>query len=168
MSYTSLKFLKNDKQENETVANKDEPEGADSEKKESFESLMARVDAIRNTGTWTGKSLEQNVRMIDDAYAPTCNEKRFYEYLYCQVYRKGSQATHSSFGGLAKSVEINKVIIDDAPLLKFKASQPQLIFSCFHSLIVFLSSARFLASIVDREDVEEYYQDITRYIISEK
>lgn len=122
----------------------------------------------RSAATWTGKPLEQNVKLVDEAYAPTCNEEHFYEYLYCQVYRKGSQAAHSSFGGLAKSVEVNRVMIDDVPLLKFKASQPHLIFSCFHSLLVFLSSARFLGYIAGRKDVEDYFQKTARYIVSEE
>ncbi len=51
----------------------------------------------RSTSTWTGKSLEHNVKLVDSTYLPTCNEEHFYEYLYCQVYRKGSRAVHSSF-----------------------------------------------------------------------
>jgi len=122
----------------------------------------------RSTSTWTGKSLEHNVKLVDKAYAPTCDEKHFYEYLYCQVYRKGSQATHSSFGGLAKGVDTEKVIIHGAPLLKFKANEAHLIFSCFHSLLVFLSSARFLGYLADKKETEDYFQKIASYVIWEE
>ena len=122
----------------------------------------------RNISTWTGKSLEQNVKFVDKAYAPTCDEKHFYEYLYCQVYRKGSQATHSSFGGLAKGVDTEKVTIHGIPLIRFKASEAHLIFSCFHSLLVFLSSVRFLGYVTDRKETEDYFHKMASYIISEE
>ncbi len=120
----------------------------------------------QSTSTWTGKSLEQNVKLIDRAYAPTCNEKHFYEYLYCQVYRKGSQAVHSSFAGLAKGVDIEKFMIHGATIQRFKANENYLIFSCFHSLLVFLSSVRFLGYLTDKSETEDYFHRIARYIIS--
>lgn len=122
----------------------------------------------RNISTWTGKSLEQNVKFVDKAYAPTCDEKHFYEYLYCQVYRKGSPAAHSSFGGLAKGVDTEEVMIHGIPLLRFKANEAHLIFSCFHSLLVFLSSARFLGYLTDKKETGDYFQKIASYIISEE
>lgn len=122
----------------------------------------------RSTSTWTGQSLEQNVRLIDEAYAPTCNERHFYEYLYCQVYRKGSQAAHSSFAGLAKGIEIERVIINDTSIQRFKANEANLIFSCFHSLLVFLSSVRFLGHLTGKKKAEDYFQRIADYIISEE
>lgn len=117
--------------------------------------------------TWTGKSLEQNVKLADEAYMPTCNEKHFYEYLYCQVYRKGSQATHSSFAGLSKGVNIEKLTMHDITVQRFKANENHLIFSCFHSLLVFLSSVRFLGYLLDKKETEDYFQRITSYVISE-
>ena len=91
----------------------------------------------QSTSTWTGNSLEQNVKLVDEAYALTCNEQHFYEYLYCQVYRRGSQAAHSSYAGLAKGVDIDRLTIHDVTIQRFKANEAHLIFSCFHSLIVF-------------------------------
>jgi len=35
----------------------------------------------KNLGTRTGKSLEENVKLTDRNFPPTCNENRFYEYL---------------------------------------------------------------------------------------
>lgn len=122
----------------------------------------------RNISTWTGKSLEQNVKLVDEAYAPTCDEKHFYEYLYCQVYRKGSPAAHSSFGGLAKGVDTEEVMINGIPLLRFKANEAHLIFSCFNSLLVFLSSVRFLGYLAGRKEPEDYFQKIASYIIWEE
>jgi len=79
----------------------------------------------QSTSTWTGLSLEQNVKLVDKAYAPPCN---FYEYLYCQVYREGSQAAHSSFRGLAKGVD-PYFTTGEVPLLKFKTNEEHLIFA---------------------------------------
>lgn len=121
----------------------------------------------RNTPTWTGKSLEHNVKLVDKAYVPTRGEEHFYEYLYCQVYRKGSPASHSSFGGLAKGVDTEEVKMDGIPLMRFKANEAHMIFSCFHSLIVFLSSIRFLGYIADNKETEDYFQEMASYIISE-
>jgi len=122
----------------------------------------------RSTSTWTSKSLEQNVKLVDEAYAPTCNEQHFYEYLYCQVYRRGSQAAHSSFAGLAKGVDIDRLTRHDVTIQRFKANEAHLIFSCFHSLIVFLSSVRFLGYLMDKKETEDYFHKIARYIISEE
>lgn len=121
----------------------------------------------RSTPTWTGKSLEQNVKLVDAAYAPSCNEKHFYEYLYCQVYRKGSQTAHSSFAGLARSVKIDTVTLHGATAQRLKTSENHLIFSCFHSLLVFLSSVRFLGYLTDKKETEDYFHKIANYIISE-
>ena len=121
----------------------------------------------RNTLTWTGRSLEQNVKLVDKAYAPTCNEKHFYEYLYCQVYRKGSQAAHSSFAGLAKGVNVESVKILGTTIARFKVNEAHLIFSCFHSLLVFLSSVRFLGHLIGKKETEDYFHKIASYVISE-
>lgn len=122
----------------------------------------------RNIASWTGKSLEQDVRLVDEHYAPTCNEKHFYEYLYCQVYRKGSQSAHASFAGLSKGIDIEKLSIPGAVTAhRFKANEGHLIFSCFHSLLVFLSSVRFLGYLLDKKQTELYFHKVAEYIISE-
>jgi hypothetical protein len=122
----------------------------------------------RNLNTWTGKSLEENVRLVDRNFPPTCNENRFYEYLYCHVYRKGSQSAHASYAGLSKGVEIEKVKLPGAFVAqRFKSNEPHLIFSCFHSIIVFLSSVRFLGGLTKNKQTESYFDKITKYIISE-
>jgi hypothetical protein len=121
-----------------------------------------------SVSTWTGKSLEQNVRLIDSSYPPTCNEKHFYEYLYCQVYRRGSPSTHSSFVGLSQGVDIERVTLPGAfEASRFKVNEPNLIFSCFHSLLVFLSSVRFMGYILQREDTEQYFHKVAQYVIAE-
>ena len=122
----------------------------------------------RGTATWTGKSLEQNVKLVDEAYPPTCNEKHFYEYLYCQVYRRGSQAAHSSFAGLSKGVDIEKLKMRDITIQRFKANESHLIFSCFHSLLVFLCSVRFLGHVLGKKETEDYFHKIVSYVISEE
>jgi hypothetical protein len=61
--------------------------------------------------TWTGHSLEEKVKLLDENFPPTYNEKHFYEYLYCQVFRKGSSATHSSYAGLSKGVQVESITV---------------------------------------------------------
>ena len=118
--------------------------------------------------TWTGKSLEENVKLLDSNFSQTCNEEHFYEYLYCQVYRKGSPATHSSFAGLAKGVEMEEVGLPGFLTgQRFKVNEPHLIFSCFHSLLVFLSSVRFMGHALKRVETEQYFHRVARYIIAE-
>ncbi len=123
----------------------------------------------KNTSSWSGKSLEQNVMLVDQNYAPTCNERHFYEYLYCQVYRKGSQSTHSSFAGLSKGVNIERFSIPGlVAAQRFKANESHLIFSCFHSLLTFLSSVRFLGYLINTKETEDYFHEIAKYIISDE
>jgi len=118
--------------------------------------------------TWTGKNMEDNVKLIDKHYSPTCNEDHFYEYLYCQVYRKGSQSAHASFAGLLKGVDIKEIRLPGiGTAQRFKPNEPHIIFSCFHSLIVFLSSIRFMGYLLDKNNAEEYFHKISKYIISE-
>lgn len=120
-----------------------------------------------SSDNWSGKSLETRVKTVDEHYPVTCNEKHFYEYLYCQVYRKGSRLTHSSFGGLSTSVNIEIMKLSKNILAqRYVTNDLHLIFSCFHSLIVFLSSIRFLGDLLNNTTTEEYYQKITRYIIA--
>ena len=122
----------------------------------------------KNTQTWSGKSLEDNVRLIDENYPYTCNENHFYEYLYCQVYRKGSQSAHSSFAGLKKEVNIEKFSIPGLiEFQRFKTNEKRLIFSCFHSILTFLSSGRFFGCLLNKKETEDYFHKIAKYIISE-
>ena len=121
----------------------------------------------RNTSTWSGQSLEQNVRLVDSSYPPTCNEQHFYEYLYCQVYRKGSQSVHSSYGGLSIGVNTMAYKIGDSTFQWFKPDKDHLIFSSYHSLLVFLSSVRFLGHFIQKKETEDYFHRISRFIISE-
>ncbi len=122
----------------------------------------------KNNPSWSGKSLEQNVKLVDENYAPTCNEKHFYEYLYCQVYRIGSQSTHSSFAGLSKGVKIEKFSIPGLKSMqRFKVNENHLIFSCFHSILIFLSSVRFLGYLLNNKETEKYFHKIAKYIISD-
>ena len=131
-----------------------------------------RLDYVKRWGksasSWTGKSLEENVRLVDEAYSPTCNESHFYEYLYCQIYRKGSQSSHSSFAGLSKGVDVERFSLPGlVAARRFTTNEGHLIFSCFHSILVFLSSVRFLGYITTKKRCENYFQDMASYVISE-
>ncbi len=118
--------------------------------------------------TWTGKTLEQNVRLLDKERPPTCNEQHFYEYLYCQVYRRGSPSTHASFSGLSKAVKAEIVSVPGSFAGKrYKANEAHLVFSCFHSLLVFLSSVRFMGWVTEKPKTEAYFHEVARRFISE-
>jgi len=130
-----------------------------------------RSDYVKKWGkresSWTSKSLEDDVKTVDGAYPPTCNECHFYEYLYCQVYRKGSRSTHSSFAGLSSGVRVENITMPGAVAKRFTVDEGHLIFSCFHSLLVFLSSVRFLGLATGKTKCETYFQKMANYIISE-
>jgi hypothetical protein len=117
--------------------------------------------------SWTGKSLLDNVKLLDKNIEPSCNEKHFYEYLYCQVYRKGSQTVHSSFAGIKKGIVEEQVIIPGfPPMMRLKSDENHLIFSYIHCLITFLSSIRFMGHFLNNSTTEKYYHKMTGYIIS--
>ena len=121
----------------------------------------------KKESSWTGRSLEDNVKTVDGAYPPTCNESHFYEYLYCQVYRKGSQSTHSSFAGLSKGVTVETITMPGMVARRFTVNEGHLIFSCFHSLLVFLSSVRFLGIAIGKTECEAYFQKTANHVVSE-
>lgn len=121
----------------------------------------------KNNTTWTGKSLEENVKLVDLNYPSTCNENKFYEYLYCQIYRKGSQSTHASLAGLSKGVEIEKINLPNGTKAqRFKPNEDHLIFSCFHSIIAFASSVRFLGKLLNLKETENHFHKVSEYIIN--
>jgi hypothetical protein len=130
-----------------------------------------RADYVRKWGkkesSWTGRSLEDNVKAVDGAYPPTCNYSHFYEYLYCQVYRKGSPSTHSSFTGLSRGASVEDITMPGAVAKRFTVNEGHLIFSCFHSLLVFLSSVRFLGLATEKTECETHFQKMANYVISE-
>lgn len=122
----------------------------------------------KKLSSWTGESFEQNVKLVDTRVPPTCNENHFYEYLYCQVYREGSQSTHSSFAGISKGIEVERVEVPGLfSAQRLKPNESHLIFSCFHNLIVFLSSVRFIGYLLKKKETEDYFHKITKYIIPE-
>jgi hypothetical protein len=119
---------------------------------------ISKFGKIKN---WSGNNLAQNVKLLDINYSSTCNESHFYEYLYCQVYRSGSEYIHASYFGLEKGVdaiEISKSY--EGTNYTYETKSENLIFSCYHSLLVFLSSIRFLGIIMGRQDIEDYYHEI--------
>lgn len=43
------------------------------------------------------------VHVIDKAFPAICSFDKIYEFLYCQVYRKGSNAIHRTYTGLGRA-----------------------------------------------------------------
>jgi len=138
------------------------------------DAILARDRMEQYTGrwgkrspSWTGHTLEVDAKLVDTDYPPTCNENHFYEYLYCQVYRKGSASSHSSFSGLSKGVVREKLDLPGISGQRMGVNEPHLVFSSFNALLVFLSSIRFMGTAMGKDDWEKYFQEKARYIIAE-
>lgn len=121
----------------------------------------------KNSESWTGKSLLENVRSIDNEVAATLGTKHFYEYLYCQVYRTGSWLIHSSLAGLGNVFEAEKVqtrgINED---IRFKTHPGHLSFSFLYSILVFLSSIRFMGNVLDERKAEDFHHEMSDALMS--
>ncbi len=124
----------------------------------------------RNAGadTWSGLSLEQSAKLLDGNCQPTDNQNRFYEYLYCQVYRTGSYLAHSGFAGISHIFESERISPHDATgtVVRMKPNQVHLSFAALYSILVFLSSIRFLGGLSAEQKIEDFYQDMASGIIS--
>jgi len=117
--------------------------------------------------TWTGLTVVDNAQLVDKHYPITCNETRFYEYLYCQIYRNSSQITHSSFGGIYDTVEREEFCnLSNEIIVRYKDKESHLINTGFYSIIIFLSSVRFMGYILDTSITEEYFQEKCNWINS--
>lgn len=68
-----------------------------------------------------------------------------------------------------KGINIEDISITGQKNVKaFKPDQEHLIFSSFNSLMVFLSSMRFLGFSLGNKEFEVYYQQMMDYLISGK
>lgn len=132
------------------------------------EGRNAFVSKYGNLNNWCGLDLLARIRLVDRHFPPTCSTKNFFEYLYCQVYRKGSGATHRTSTGLGRSILWTKSRIANLNLIEPTPNIDHLVFAGFHSLIVYLGSIRFIGRILCEIETESYYQKETARIVSGK
>jgi hypothetical protein len=139
---------------------------------EEIEVIIARrkafVSKYGNIGDWCGLNLVERVRLVDNNFPSTCSNLKFYEYLYCQVYRKGSGAIHRTSLGLGRSMIWRSSGVRNMEFVEPSPSQKHLVFACIHSLITYLSSIRFLGYALKDDTIESYYQKETSRIIAGK
>lgn len=130
-------------------------------------SFVSKYGKISN---WCGLSLIERIKLVDKNFPPTCSNKKFFEYLYCQVYRKGSGATHRTSTGLGRSTIWTKTMVGDLNLIEPTPNLNHLVFASIHSLIVYLASIRFIGQIIGdkKEETESFYHEETARIIAGK
>jgi hypothetical protein len=76
--------------------------------------------------------------------------------LYCQVYRGGSQTTHASFGGIVKTVDI-KEYVKTGNIKSLKTTNENLYGIVWHTVMIFLSSVRFMGYFGKRKECEDFF-----------
>lgn len=141
--------------------------GITEEESESLEKLKSKYfGKWGNSLSWSGKNLLEMTKLVDLFYPKTWGISTFYEYLYCQVYRKGSQATHSNYIGVTRGKKIIHSAYEDREATKIINDDEHLLFASFHGLFVFLSSIRFFGYEFNLPHFEDYFQDMTTYLIS--
>ncbi len=116
----------------------------------------------KNSESWTGKSILENARLVDKKVVATLGTRHFYEYLYCQVYRTGSWLIHSSLAGLGNVFEAEKVQtggINDG--IMFKTDPAHLTISFLYSILVFLSSIRFIGNVLGEKKAENFHLEMS-------
>jgi len=128
------------------------------------------VTKYGNISNWCGLNLLERVRLIDESFPPTCSNKKFFEYLYCQVYRKGSGAIHRTSTGLGRSTIWKRIIVKNVNLIEPIPNINHLVFASIHSLLVYLGSIRFIGCIIKnkKKETESFYQTETARIIAGK
>lgn len=128
------------------------------------------VSKYGNIGTWCDLNLIERIKLIDKNFPPTCSNNKFFEYLYCQIYRKGSGATHRTSTGLGRSTVWTKTMVASLNFIEPTPNMNHLVFASIHSLIVYLASIRFIGQIIGnkKEETESYYHEETARIIAGK
>jgi len=129
------------------------------------------VSKYGNISSWCNLNLIERINLIDKYFPPTCSNNKFFEYLYCQVYRKGSGATHRTSAGLGRSTIWGKTKVDELNFIEPVHNINHLIFASIHSLIVYLASIRFIGRIIKKKEKEVeafYHKETTRIIAGEE
>lgn len=131
---------------------------------EGRNSFVLKYGNIRN---WCNLNMIERIKLIDKYFSPTCSNKKLFEYLYCQVYMKGSGATHRTSVGLGRSTIWEKTRVANLNFIEPKPNMNHLVFASIHSLIVYLASIRFIGQLIGNKkiEIESFYQKETTRII---
>jgi len=124
----------------------------------------------KKDNNWCGLNMCERTKLIDGSFPPTCSNSKFFEWLYYFFYKLSSSATHRSSTTLKRSIawlksdDSNKNSNSVYPT----SNVPNLVLAGFHSLIFYLASIRFISYILNRTEIESYYQKETTRIIPVK
>ena len=117
--------------------------------------------------SWSGKTTLEACRMLDSEYPSVVKSEHFFEFLYCQIYRYGSSATHRSQLGISRNVRIVSAPATGGRMLHTADSREEgLVFNYFHGLLAFLASMRVVGRAFKIPSLEEYFQKKVGYLIA--
>jgi len=119
------------------------------------------------TSSWSGKNAIEICRILDSEYPPVVKSEHFFEFMYCQIYRYGSSATHRSQRGISRHLEVvSAPCRSGGRVHSAQIKEEGLIFNYFHSLIAFLASMRVLGRAFNIPSLEDYFQKKVGFLIA--
>jgi hypothetical protein len=116
--------------------------------------------------SWSGMKVIDICKILDMNYPPAIDMNHFFEFMYCQVYRRGSSVVHRSQLGLLRNIEIKSIdLIDSKQVHSMTIKNNELVFSYFHGLILYIASMRIVGKAFDTATLEEYFQKRIGFLI---
>lgn len=116
--------------------------------------------------SWSGKSIIDICAILDKNYPPVIDTNHFFEFMYCQVYRYGSSATHRTQMGLLRNIKIeSKSLINGKNIHAMSPRDESLYFNYFHGLISYIISLRMIGIAFKIDSLEDYFQKKTGVLI---
>jgi len=135
------------------------------------------TDCVNNYGEdfeehgWSGFSTKFQVIEVDkyyEAIAIPGIEKKFYAFMYCQLYKIASSVLHQSYAGVARLHSVN---IDDTtmPHSEIRVEvRPELFdLGMTYSLLTYISSMRFFGAAIGEKRAEKYFQQLLTELMTE-
>lgn len=111
------------------------------------------------TSSWSGMTAVEICKVLDIEYPPVIKTRHFFEFMYCQIYRYGSSATHRSQQGLSRHLKfVSTPSRSGGRVHSTQIKEEGLIFNYFHSLIAFLASMRVVGRAFNIPSLEGYFQ----------
>jgi len=119
------------------------------------------------TSSWSGKTAVEVCKILDREYPPVVKSEHFFEFLYCQIYRYGSSATHRSHRGIARHLHIISAPSGTGRRVHTASNREEgLVFNYFHSLTAFLASMRIIGGAFNIPSLEDYFQQKVGFLIA--
>lgn len=126
-----------------------------------------QIDYGVETSSWSGKTTAEICHILDKEYPPVVKTEHFFEFMYCQIYRYGSSATHRSQRGISRHLELVSAPSRSGGRVHSAQSREEgLIFNYFHSLIAFLASMRVIGRAFNIALLEDYFQRKVGFLIA--